>query len=129
MANYYGDCRSNYFAVKNEAAFKAWIAQYAVKLITHGALFGFVSDDQSGGVPRRFEDDDAIDIDSEIAQHLADNQVCVIMEAGAEAARYISGSAIAIHANGESFSINLSDIYAQVAEEFGDDAECTAAEY
>ncbi|MBB4200590.1 hypothetical protein CCR94_18215 [Rhodoblastus sphagnicola] len=129
MANFYGNCRSNYFAVKDEDTFKAWIAQYEVTLITRGNLFGFVSDDESGGVPHRCDDDDAIDIDSEIAAHLADDQVCVIMASGAEAARYIAGSAIAIHANGESFSINLSDIYTRVAEEFGEAAQFTVAEY
>jgi hypothetical protein len=129
MANFYGNCRSNYFAVKNEAAFKAWISQYEVKLIARDNLFGFVSDDEFGGIPQRREDEDAIDIDSEIAQHLADNQVCIIMEAGAEKSRYIAGSATAIHASGASFSINLSDVYARVPEEFGDAAQCTAAEY
>ena len=51
------------------------------------------------------------------------------MTAGAEGSRYISGSATAIHANGEHFTIDLSDVYARTAEAFGDTAQCTAAEY
>jgi hypothetical protein len=132
MANWYGTCRSNYFRVKDEAAFLEWIADFEATVIRDDDdKVGFISNDEYGGVPRNWPDDDEepISILEGIAEHLAENHVCVILEAGAEKARYVTGQAIAIAWTGERTEIQLGDIYAQAQEEFGGDAEITEAIY
>jgi hypothetical protein len=51
-------------------------------------------------------------------RHLVDNQVAVIMGAGAEKLRFISGWAMAYNNKGESVGVNIADIY-NLAKELG----------
>ena len=138
MADWYGTCRSNYFRVKDFDAFKAMLEAYEAKLIKNtDGLVGFISEDFFGSIPSRYidgDEDEGIDEENlsildEIAEHLADNQVCIVMEAGAEKARFITGQAIAIAWNGETTRISLSDIYKEAQEAFGDEAQITEAIY
>jgi hypothetical protein len=131
VSNWYGTCRSNYFRVKDLTAFRDFIERFEARLIEKDGKFGFVSEDDYGGVPHHWpnDEDEPVSILDGIAEHLAENQVCVIMEAGAEKARYVTGIAIAIAWTGERTEIDIGDIYKQAQDEFGGDAEITEAVY
>lgn len=60
-----------------------------------------------------------IDFDEIIAKHLVDGEVAVLMSAGHEKARYVSGYATAIRNDFKHVSIVLSDIYELAAEKLG----------
>ena len=119
MANWYGSCRSNYFHVKDVDAFKNWLSQYDAQFIEKDGMVGFYSTDpDSGGLPTRYvDDDDLTDCDSdtisvldEIQDHLAENEVCIILEVGAEKLRWLSGMGWAIGHTGEIVQINLQTV-------------------
>lgn len=140
MADWHGTCRSNYFRVKDREAFQTMLDQYEAKLIINVEnpdQVGFISEDWHGAIPTRIVDEDELtdcDMDQvsildEIAEHLAENEVCIVMEVGSEKARYLTGFAIAISWTNERVKISLSDIYAQAQEEFGGDANITEAIY
>lgn len=125
MATWYGMSRSNYFRVKDEAQFRTWAKNLHLEVFTdsNGRL-GFCSDTEDGGFPSwRFkqgaEEDEAIDLPDELAGHLADGEIAVLMSAGHEKACYVSGYATAVNSTGQRFSLVLSDIYEKAAEAFG----------
>lgn len=138
MANYYCTARTNYFRVKDADAFNKWIEQFSgVETIVHKTqgTVGVLFDD---GVPNcRWETekdtdgnehdvDVEVDFMDELAEHLADNEVAILQEAGAEKLRFINGYAVAINNKKETKQINLDDIYA-LAKELG--SNITKAEY
>jgi len=130
MANYYCSCRTNYFEVKDLKAFKEWCGQYPVQFITgDGNLVGLIGDDPNGGSWPTYNDDTDEDIAfaAELSEHLADNSVAILMEAGSEKSRYVIGYAVAINAAGERLVISIDDIYALVKTEWG--VVPTRAEY
>lgn len=53
-----------------------------------------------------------------IAAHLADGEVAVLKEAGAEKASYVGGVALAVSANGQTARVDLDEIYKR-ADELG----------
>lgn len=130
MANYTATTRSNYFAVKDEAAFTAWCAQ---RSLHHW-------DREEDGQPRRFaisadtgdccgwpmydwadDGSDTVEIDfpEELAQHLAEGEVAVLIEIGNEKLRYLTGCAVAVDHTGETLVVSLDDIYEEAAKAFG----------
>ena len=120
MANWIGSARTNYFRVKDGDAFKAWAKAASLVVFEEDGRFGVYSEDEYGGWPEIVFDDDATDahrdfyITHELAQHVADGEIVVCLEAGAEKLRYITGSALAFKAtNGapETIGITLDDIY------------------
>ena len=130
MANFNGTARSNYFRVKDEAAFRTWCAALGLAIFEGEGkqlgMFGFYSDDSDTGTfpsfrPSRHgeDDDEEIDLGEELAPHLADGEIAVLMEAGAEKLRYISGWAQAIHSDGRMVAISLHDIYSLAEATFG----------
>lgn len=133
MANYYGTTRTNYFAVKDEAAFREELADYPVEIITQTkdgvTLFGFIDDGDDGDVSSYY-DETGEDYDLEwadvFARHLADDWVAVVISSGAEKHRYITGYANAYNSKGECLGIDLSDIYF-LARDLG--SNLTSAEY
>ena len=120
MANYYCSARTNYFGVKDMEKFKEWANGLGLEVIgesvdTHG-LVGLLPDTMiDTGFPdcRMSEEGEANEIDfpAELAGHLLDGDVAIIMESGAEKLRYIAGSAVAINSKGETAFINLEHIY------------------
>ncbi|WP_454287225.1 hypothetical protein [Rhizobium arsenicireducens] len=133
MADWHGTCRSNYFRVKDETAFLEMLELFDAhpieKQVGEEILHGFYSEDEYGSIPTSYPegDEEPTSILECIADHLVTNEVCVILEAGAEKARYITGLAIAIHSSGRQIDIRLSDIYALARTEFGANAGVTEA--
>lgn len=149
MADWYGNCRSSYFAVKNEDLYRRFCSRWGLTKIERiakgkkGKLYGFLVEDDNGGIPHypaksigaqvaleSIEDDEkekTSDDDPfipELAEQLADGWVAVIIEVGAEKLRYITGMATAINWKGETKYVNLESIY-EHAEKLG---EFTSAE-
>ncbi len=152
MANYYGSARTNYFKVKDMEAFdtalenvpditvvRENIPPYNTDgIVPEGFEYGgvgiLVSDGDCGGFPSFTYDDETgedseLDLGELIAEHLADGEVAILMECGAEKLRYVVGWAEAINNKGERKFIQLGDIY-DLAEELTDKPEnITKAEY
>lgn len=135
MANYYETARSNYFFVKDVDAFKAELDGSGLGIETRkvGDLTQvglFADDSQAGSFFEKYDQDtyEATELDWTLIfkQHLVDNQVAIIMGAGAEKLRYINGWAEAYNNKGEKRVINLGSIY-DLAKELG--SEITRAEY
>jgi hypothetical protein len=142
MANYYAAARSNYFAVKDEAAFREWADRLGLTVLEPdhrdktadgirrlGIAPGNGGD--SGGWPDSTYDADQDEVDEfdlteELAPHLADDEVAVLMAVGNEALRYVTGRAVAVNSRGKIVSINLDTIY-DAARELG--PNITRAEY
>lgn len=134
MANYYESARSNYFFVKDIEAFEAELNGSGLEIITKkiGDLTQvcLLADMENGFPSEKYDPDtfDSTELDWKdiFKRHLVDNQVAIIMGAGAEKLRYIIGWAIAFNNKGESKSIDLNDIY-DLAKELG--SEVTTATY
>lgn len=150
MANFFGTARSNYFRVKDSETFKAWVkkvpglgvwetsqatidfAETEEEKRRLACVFGIYSNDgDSGCWPSSFEDEEGeyqhIDLIITIAPYLADGQVIVMMETGAEKLRYVAGNAVAFDNTGKFVQVNLNDIYDKAFQAFG--VKPTAAEY
>lgn len=86
MANYYASCRSNYFAVKSEEAFREWADTVPdIEVNFNSEKFCLLGDNADGaGWPsyRYSEDGDAedFDLEQELSEHLAEGEVAVLME-------------------------------------------------
>ena len=140
MANYYATARSNYFTVKDVEAFKKWAEELCLTVheerrdenSKEPRRFAIFADngDSNGWPGYNYETDEEVDIFTALAPHLADGEVAVLMEAGAEKLRYVTGYAVAIHSSGKTKEISLNGIYALAAEEFGvDQASISRCEY
>lgn len=126
MANYYATARSNYFRVKNREEFLEWAGNVPdLRVWEKDDTFAMAPDTgDCNGWNEEYSDDGETyrNFFNELADHLADNEVAVLVEAGAEKLRYVNGFAIAISRDdtGPRFLwINLSDIYQRVKEEWG----------
>lgn len=128
MANYYSTSRTNYFRVKDNDAFNKWAEQFdGIEIIEKDGTVGLLFDD---GMPtirlvtqkeeNGDEEDVEVEIDfmDELAEHLADEEVAIFQEAGAEKMRYVSGHAIAINNKKDVRGVTLDDIYT-LAKELG----------
>lgn len=122
MSNWIGLDRTNYFRVKNVDAFKAFIAKFDdVKLLEKAPdLFGLHAEDGEGWPSYEIDTDELMtpDFVTQVAGHVADDDVVVFVSAGSEKARYASGSATAFH-KGRSVSISIDDIYDKAKQAFG----------
>lgn len=127
MSSWYGTARSNYFKVKDAEAFREW----AKRLPDLGVwdkgdgVFGVYGDDcDSGGWPSYIENDEGendedFDLLAALAEHLLPGEVAVLMEAGAEKMRYVTGYAQAVDHTGKVVQVGLSDIYDKAKSAFG----------
>jgi hypothetical protein len=138
MATYFSTARTNYFRVKDVDAFNKWIEQFSgLETIVQEAqgTVGILFDD---GVPNeRWETekdadgnehdvDVEVDFMEELALHLADNEVAILQESGAEKLRYVNGYSIAVNNKGERREISINNIY-DLAKQLG--TNITRAEY
>jgi hypothetical protein len=76
----------------------------------YGRLPDFREDDTTG---KEYEFDDFL---NELAQTLEDGWVAVMMEAGSEKLRYVTGYTCAINSKGKVETVNISDIYVKAKE-------------
>lgn len=124
MANWHGASRSNYFKVKDAKVFKAWADTLpGLGVWTLDDSFGVYGDAEGYWPSSREceESGDYLDIDfvSELAEHLADGSICVLMTAGAEKLRYLTGYACAFDNTGKVVDLSLNSIYGMAKAEFG----------
>lgn len=110
MADWYGSARSNYFRVKDVDAFRKLCKLWNITLITdesNPARVGFLRNNNNGGLPDyRYDSESGEEFDfedflSELSALLMDDEVAVMVEAGAEKMRYVTGCAIAINSKGD----------------------------
>ncbi len=132
MANYYETARTNYFRVKDEAAFRKFIDTVGGAEIYADQDGRFCVLFTEEGVPScryndETEDYDALDFMDELAQHLADGSPAVLVAAGAEKLRYVCGYATAVNNTGKQVSVSIRSIYELAEKELG--GEVTIAEY
>ena len=107
MANIEAYARSNYFSVK--PSFAEWIKDYDVEVInaTDGTVCLLFND----GIPSWSPvTEDDIDFVGELAKHLTDGHVAILMEVGHEKLRSVYGYATAVHSDGKFLSVNLHEI-------------------
>ena len=135
MANYYENARTNYFTVKDEAKFNEFLCSlsgldsYKDKEGRHAIFFDYESGVPFSKYNEETKDYDDVDFLAELSQHLADGSIAIVMGAGAEKLRYITGYAEAINSKGERVSINIDSIYDLAKQKFDKDAEITPAQY
>ena len=133
MANWQGTARSNYFRVKNEDAFRTWVERTPpLVYFTHAAddhLFAIGSETGWPVTAYNQAEDEEIEIDlpMELSLHLAEDQIAILMETGAEGLRYVTGFAVAVNERGEQVSLHLAEIYQRAIDRFG--IEPTRAEW
>ena len=117
MANYDECCRGNYVKVKDKEAFRAFLDRFGgavVAIEDDKGRVGFLAPD---GLPSAYMPDDAgnegedVDFVDELAGHLADHEVLIVMGTGYEKMRYLVGYAIAINNKKERQEIDLAQIY------------------
>jgi hypothetical protein len=124
MADWNGMARSNYFRVKDEAAFRKWAEDLELAVITDSeGRVGVYSKTDDGGFPsQRLSEDveemEDLDFPDELAAHLVEGSIAILMTAGHEKDRYVSGYAIALNSEGKRVDLVLSDIYTKAAELF-----------
>lgn len=128
MANYIASARSNKFRVRDIAALVAAMPddiEVLVESIPDSEVCLLVTDSGEGpwrgGWPSMIYDEATgnylgWDVEAAVAPHLLDDQWCVIKEVGAEKLRYLVGYATAFNNKGESITISLDDIFAQLPE-------------
>ena len=139
MANYYEQSRSNYFKVKDRAAFQAFLERFgeAVELIEDEKdkdRVGFLAQE---GIPSEWVVTDAdgmeesvpVDFVSELAGHLADHEVMIVTGTGYEKMRYLVGFAVAINNRKERREVDLANIYALARQLTKKPKRITRAEY
>jgi hypothetical protein len=127
MANYYATARSNYFAVRDEQAFREWAKILGLEIlepvhrdkVADGIRrYGITprNGDDSGGWPTSHYNEETdecedIDVTGQLSAHLADDEVAILMEVGNEKLRYVCGYAVAVNHQGKTVHINLASIY------------------
>jgi len=125
MANYYEKARTNYFKVKDAAAFQKYLDLFgsidlAVNEKTGQYALIF---DEASGVPSFYlnDDDEDIEVDfiDDVSKHLTDDSILVLQAIGNEKMRYLTGYAVAVNNKGESVSISIDNIYKMAQEKFG----------
>lgn len=127
MANYYGTGRSNYFKVKNAPLFLKWLEQFSNITVQPGKgknEFCVFGGEESGDFP---EEPEIFIIG--LARFLSKHSVAILMSAGAEKLRYISGWALAVNSSGQTEEISLSDIYEKAKRLTKKPKAITTAEY
>ena len=84
---------------------------------TKQMLVGFLGEDDKGSLPHFREDENTgVDLDfddflQELAKHLVDGWVAVMVEVGAEKLRYVTGYACAVNSKGKIKTVSIDEIY------------------
>lgn len=127
MANWYGIARTNYVKVKDFDALTKFIEGLPIEVQPHPTAVNFVSFSPA--------DNDTGDFDHwypecwdwpQIAGHFVEGQVLIVMTAGHEKSRYLTGYASAITWDGRVTEVSIDDIYEKAVREFGVERETIA---
>lgn len=117
MSNYYAMVRSNYFRVKDSAAFERFLERWGLENLgprTKDGLMGFTPHPMNDtGCISPPPDDDNADFAQELAKQLEKGEVAIWMEVGHEKLRYAVGYAWAVNHRGTMKMVGLDDIYAK----------------
>jgi len=127
MANYYATARSNYFAVKDEKAFREWAARLGLTVVEDAVRgksakgirrFGISpgNRDGGGGWPFNVRNEetggyDFVVVAEQLSGHLADDEVAVLVEVRYNDLRYVTGLAEAVNNKGNAEFVSLDSIY------------------
>jgi hypothetical protein len=132
MANWIGTARSNYFHVKDEAQFTIWADACDLDYLQDKEGRYAIAARDGEGWPSSYLDEHGEDFDldlpMELATHLKDGEVAILMEVGNEKLRYLTGYAVAVNSKGEIASVGLDEIYKKAATAFNNH-DITRAEY
>lgn len=130
MSDWIGAARSSYFAVKDEAAFRAWVKKRGLHVLEPQRALPrsidgkvapkmFAVAPEEGGWPAYdLEASEELNLVAELAELIQVGQIVVFHEVGADKLRYMTGHAVAFDNTGKSVSINLEDIYERAADYF-----------
>jgi hypothetical protein len=128
VANYDSWSRSNYFKVKDIAKFKEFSNQagfdvhekngrVCITPANNDGLFNYDLD--FGAEDEDFKEDDYLL--QQLAKHLCDNEVAVLLEVGHEKLRYVSGYAQIVNWSGEERYVSLTGEAEKHFKELGGD--------
>jgi hypothetical protein len=140
MADYVGQSRSNYFRVKDREAFEKWAASCGLQVEESAPDSGLVGIFYDGGSWPLSEmpadtgdpsfDFEEHDVPSELQDFLQEGEVAILMDAGWEKLRYISGYAVAVTPGKPLAQVCLQDIYDVASKAFDiPKKNITACEY
>jgi hypothetical protein len=125
MANYYEKARTNYFKVKDAAAFQKYLDLFGgIDLVVNEKTgqYALIFDEEVV-IPIFYlnDDDEYIEVDfvSDVAEHLTDDSILVLQAVSSEKMRYLNGYAIAVNSKGEQVTVSIDDIYEMAKEKFG----------
>lgn len=126
MANWYGVARSNRFTVKDHKEFLEEIANLELDVHQEDSDPNTVvlfSDTEDGAFASYFYDDEQeeyvdVDLPTIIQRHITEDSCAILMEAGNEKLRYITGWSCAISSK-EIVYVNLNEIYKHAEEMMG----------
>ena len=126
MANETGFARTNYFRVKDQDAFRQFVESCAgeVTIVTKdkdASLIALLASEgywPSTRIDEETDEEQDIVFLDEVANHLADGQICIVMEAGFCGGRYCYGEATAFDNAGRQTNVSLADIYAAAERKF-----------
>lgn len=118
MADYVASARSSYFMVKDRAKFEEALAGAGLPdeiRVTgdaddrHGKVVGIYVDEAEGdgAWPTWTDDDDEVNYGALIGAHLAEGEVCILMEIGAQKLQYLEAWALLITPDGREERIDL----------------------
>ncbi len=133
MSDYNAKAASNTFVVNDVAALTSALADLSIRVMPalgadDPSRVYLVADTDHGVWPSEYFDEETnedveVDLLALIATHLADREVAVLKEAGAESARYVGATALAVNANGQTANVDLDEIY-QRADALGPHLAC-----
>jgi len=125
MANWRGTARSNYFRVKDEATFLAWVKARNIQVWTRPqtdtfAIAPTAHNDAEGGWPTTLPNvDEPANLVLGLTDHLKEGEIAILVGVGAEKQAYVSGNATAVNHRGDVVAVDLDGIYELVADRMG----------
>lgn len=134
MANCVSHTRSNYFRVKDAAAFATFCNDNGLEHWTKqieqipGDTFHAISGEE-GWPTIESDPDNPINLETAIRPYIDPRDAVILQEIGYEGGRYLFGSAVAIHANQPPVYVNIRHVTAKARAAFGPDVIITEPEY
>lgn len=133
MANWYGAARSNYVKIVDREGLERALEPFDIEWWNdqEGKTAFSCSATSNGGWPsvgyvivdtedmeEEMEEEVEFCFQTHVVPYMADGEVLVVMEAGSEKLRYITGAACAFTKGEDPLYLDLSDIYRKASEEW-----------